>query len=455
MNAAILEFKEAVAATPPETYYDSGRGGYLVKDARGNWLLLNETQYKRVLKQHGLSNAVVQGELISPMDKAILFAQQHNNIHFAGPLAGYSTGYYEFGQHRVLVTESPHLLEAIEGYWNNLMCLVKGLLDDGIQLPYFYGWMKVAVGGLRSGNWLPGQALVFCGPHNCGKSLLQLLITLILGGRVAKPYQFMTGATSFNADLFGAEHLCIEDESPSTDMRARRAFGSHIKNVTVCAEQRMHAKYCTPITLPTFWRLTVSLNDEPENIQVLPPLDDSLVDKMIILKARRVDMPMPTATPAQRKLFWDTLVSEIPAFLAFLEAWEIPAELQSQRFGIKEYHNPEILALLNEVAPEFRLLALIDLCFFGQNQMHEHGMKPYELTAEQIHSHLTGPCSLGQDEARKVLSWHNAAGTYLGRLAKARPDRVKQSRTANSRLWTLLPPAENPARDSQENRHDG
>ena len=63
--------------------------------------------------------------------------------------------------------------------------------------------------------------------------MLQNILTVILGGRAAKPYQFMTGGTGFNSDMFGAEHLMIEDESPSTDMRARRAFGAQIKNMTV------------------------------------------------------------------------------------------------------------------------------------------------------------------------------------------------------------------------------
>lgn len=441
MNPDITAFTESVAAKPPETFYEMARRDYLVNDAKGDWLPLTESQYKRLLKHHGLSAHVEAGERLSPIDTAILDVQQTRNVHFAGPLAGYKRGFHEFDQHRVLVTSSPRIIEPVVGEWTTLAALVKGLLDDGEQLPFFYGWTKIAFEGLRSGVWMPGQALVLCGPHNCGKSLLQQLITVILGGRVARPYQFMNAGTAFNADLFGAEHLAVEDESPSTDMRARRAFGSQLKNVTVCEDQRMHAKNCTPVMLRPFWRLTVSINDEMENIQVLPPIDDSLADKVLLFRARRVEMPMPTGTSAQRRLFWQKLLAELPAFLSFLQTWPIPPELQSQRFGIKEYHHPGILALLDDVAPEFRLLALIDQLFFGKTPFVLPSTNPFELTAEQIQSQLTdstSPCSF---EARRLLSWNNACGTYLGRLAKRRPDRVQQRRTAESRHWLLTAPA--------------
>src|SRR5204862_7823749 len=103
--------------------------------------------------------------------------------------------------------------------------LLETLLYDSHydQLSYGFAWLKVAYEALRAGVWRPGPALALAGPRNCGKSLLQQLITLILGGRSAKPYRYMRGGTEFNADLFGAEHLCIEDEHCSTDIRSRNA----------------------------------------------------------------------------------------------------------------------------------------------------------------------------------------------------------------------------------------
>jgi len=59
---------------------------------------------------------------------------------------------------------------------------------------------------------------------------------------MAKPYLFMSGQTSFNSDLFEAEHLMIEDDVASCDIRARTTFGTYIKQFTANEEVQHHAK---------------------------------------------------------------------------------------------------------------------------------------------------------------------------------------------------------------------
>jgi len=436
MNPAI---ENLLPATPPcvvNIFYDLNRKEYLVPDSRGEWLPLNETQFKRVLKQHGFSSRASVPGMLSPQDEEILKVQQEQSVHFAGPLAGYERGHYDFGQHRVLVTSSPQIIEPADGDFPTIRRLLTGLLGDGPQLLSFYGWVKIAYTSLRAHQQHPGQALILVGPHNSGKSVLQNILTIIFGGRAAKPYQFMTGGTGFNSDMFGAEHLMIEDESPSTDMRARRAFGAQIKNMTVCEVQRLHAKHRDALVMKPFWRLSVSLNDEPENVMVLPPIDESIADKLMIFKTERNPMPMPTTTLEERAAFWNKLMSELPAFLNFLIRWEIPIELRSPRFGITHYHHPEVLSILDEMAPEYRLLNLIDDTFFSAHELIKTPSS-MELTAEQIEGALTSHLTNCSHEARKLFSWPAACGTYLGRLAKKRPDRVKSHRTAESRLWVL------------------
>ncbi len=76
-----------------------------------------------------------------------------------------------------------------------------------------------------------------------------------------------------------------------------------VLHLTTDLKQRCHAKHREPLTLTPFWRLSISVNDEPENLMVLPPIDESLGDKMILLKARRTEMPMPTGTTEERDAF--------------------------------------------------------------------------------------------------------------------------------------------------------
>lgn len=442
-------FTEQAAAIPPVAFYDVRSKEFLIQDEHGEWIGLAEAQFKRVLRRHGVSAAVDRATGMSAQDSAILEYQMRKNVGWSGSLAGYKAGLYETGGTRILVTSSPKIIEPAEGDWSLLRGVIKGLLGDrdGEQLDYVYAWFKIAYEALRSGMHQPGQVFVMCGPHGCGKSLLQQLITLMLGGRVARPFQVMSGGTTFNADLFGAEHLAVEDEQPSTDIRARRAFGSQIKNVTVNADQRFHQKHRDATVLRPFWRMSVSINDESENVQILPPIDDSLEDKLMIFRAVRHVMPMPTGTAAERAAFWARLVGELPAMLKFLVGMEIPAGLRCERFGVRYYHHPEIMRLLNEVAPEVRLLALIDATFFtapagglGHNAAVPRGS--IVQTAEELESGLTGQNANHSFEARRLLGWNNACGTYLGRLARLRPDRVQAARLAGARRWQITPPAD-------------
>ena len=429
--------KQSTSKAQSGAYFDVGRNCYWICDDRGGWIPLNETQFKRMLRHGGVSPKVLEGAYVSLLDLYLIDIQRKADVHYAGALAGYSAGVYEMGERRILVTESPRIIEPKSGQWSILNALIDGLLNDPQvdQRPYLYGWLKIGYETLRASQRRPGQALVLTGVHDCGKSLMQNLITIILGGRAARPYQFMSGLTPFNSDLFEAEHLMIEDEQASTDIRARRNFGAQLKNITVVDWQRCHAKNRVAISLSPFWRLSVTVNDEPENLMVLPPIDDSIEDKLIILRASKFPMPMRTATLEQRKVFWQRLIDELPAFLDFLLQWEIPRELISERFGITHFHHPDILQAINNLAPEYRLLRLIEDELFLPGETD-----PWEGSAEQLERRLSGDQSTCRNEARKLFTFNTACGVYLARLHKRYPARFKPNHTCEGNRWTINPP---------------
>ena len=231
----------------------------------------------------------------------------------------------------------------------------------------------------------------------------------------------------------------IEDESPLTDHKARRALGAMVKSITVNVDQSCHRKGATPIMLRPFWRLTMTLNDEPENLMVLPPMDESIEDKLILLKADKCPMPMPTATPEERAEFWRVLLEELPGFLAHVETFVIPPTLVSQRFGIAHYHHPELLARLDDLAPESKLLGIID----GHIRQDGQAWVGRSADLERLITSVHAPY---RDEARRLLYWPNACGAYLGRLRRRYPDRItyRQVGEERERIWTIQPPWRTP-----------
>ena len=424
----------------PEIYYDHRRQVYWCADTNNEWIMITETAAKRILKSSGFVGGQSQQEL-SPLDQAVLDIQLKQNIAYAGPLAGFRKGLVKMNGSNILVTTSPILIQPKSGPWPIIGKILENMLYDVNcdQRPYLYGWLKVAVEAVQQSAIRPGQALCFAGEADSGKSLIQALITEMLGGRAAKPYQFMTGATSFNSDAFEAEHLMIEDEAASTDIRARRAFGAQLKQVASVRDQRCHAKNRTGLVLTPFWRLTISVNDEPENLMVLPPIDPSIEDKIMLFKVHKKPMPMPTETTTERDVFWKTIIAELPAFMDFVLNWRIPPDMSSARYGITHYHHPEILVSLDELAPEVRLLTLLD-----QEMMHTDGrITQFDGTSVELEQVLMDKDSSVRSQAHNLFTFNTACGVYLGRLRKKANPRV-DCKTVNGRThWTIYPPNHN------------
>ena len=432
LKAAVKSVHANAEPQPLDACYDPARKCYWIPNDRGERIEITETALARHLSLAGYSNDRERG--VFTLDAELNRIQCTQDVLYAGPLAGHQVGLQQMCGQRILVTRAAQLMQPASGECPAIEHLILGLLDDEEhdQISYLMGWLKVGYEALLNGHLRPGQALAIAGPRDCGKSLLQHLITEILGGRAAKPYRYMSGATEFNGDLFGAEHLMIEDEVAFTDIRARRHFGARIKDFTVNTVQSCHGKNRPAVSLKPFWRVTITLNDEPENLLILPPIDDSLEDKLTLLKANKAALPADIGTADGRQRYWAQLMQELPMFLNLLVDYRICPALQSGRFGVKHFQHPTLIAALTEMSPEMRLMGLIDAAL---EELAHVGQ--WSGTATELEQMLAE--TKVSFEARRLLDWNNATGTYLGRLAKKLPHRVQAQRTNAMRQWTIVP----------------
>lgn len=418
------------ARPEPVAVWDTIAKAPWMKNTRGWWVEYGISDLKRVLRFDTYRSLSAHDNKDRKIEEHIMDMQRTLDVEYAGIVAGYPPGLRVMAGKRVLVSKGPDLIKPRRGKWEALGELITGLLGD--QAEYFYGWMKVSLASLERGpRFVPGQMLVFAGPAGCGKSLLQNLITEMLGGRSAGPFDYMTGETNFNADLVEAEHLMIEDEAASSDSRIRRYFGAKVKTMLYNETQRIHGKGRKGLKLCPFWRITLSVNDEPENLMVLPMLDESLMDKVMLFLCNRATFPYSDDDQAGREEYREQLSSEIPAFIAWLRSWKIPRSMHSQRSGVLAWHHPELLSALDGLSPEAKLLSLIDIL-----QIWEAGKDVWTGTAQELEGKLLGKDQLGR--VAKLLSFNTACGAYLARLAKSCKDRVsKGSREGNKTPWTI------------------
>ena len=423
--------------TEPRAFYDRAAREFLVKNDRGIWLALAESPFKRTLRAAGISTKIPEGETLSAADRAILEAQNRHDVDFAGQLCGRPEGFFESGGTRILCTRGIELAEPAPGSWPTLRAFFEGLLNDpehaAAQLAVFYGWLRAGQIALRVGKIQASQALALAGPPGCGKSLAQAIITILLGGRSAKPIRYLSGATAFNSDLFGAEHLVLEDEFMGRKVADRVKLGASIKNVCVSARsQSCHAKGRQAVNLPAWWRLTISLNDDAEAMLVLPPLDEHFADKLILLRAVRFEFLEAMDTAEAQENFMQKCKAEASAFLHWLlTEFVLPDEFNDpRRYGVASWHHPALRSKLDTLSPEADLLALADQVLWAD------GADAWRGTSAQLQTLLVNDYSTGPG-ARKLLEFANACGTFLTRLAARPSPRVHEARTATRREFVI------------------
>ena len=417
-------------------YFHASSATFLIQNDEGRWLPLRSDSYKRYLK-------VVRGLYSSEeIDEETVRIQMENDVARYGALCGQDSGFYNKDGARILVTEDMDLIEQIEGLFPTIASIIKGLLVASeephiaeAQTHTFFGWMKSSVEALRAGRHQQQQALAICGIADCGKSLIQhQLITPCLAGRSADAMRYFLRDNDFNANLFAAEHLFLDDCRTQSKISTRLAFGEKIKTHTVGATiKSLHSKGKDEISVKPWWRITITLNDDPESLMVLPPLNENFDDKLIILRASRFDFPMPVTSTEEKEKFAQKIKSEIPAFLYWLiNKYQIPEQYADpRRYNVVTFHHPYLKRSLESLAPEYDLLDLIDVTL---EQDLSHGQ--VWISAEKLEERIR---QLNPRRAEQVFTFRQSCGKYLQRLSVKEPLRIRSARTASERGWLITP----------------
>lgn len=425
---------ELLGLTIPPIYYEFSKGTYWY-EKDGNWNKANESHALEHLDSMGVSHAKKK-KPFSLAQAVLRDIREHRTICYAGPVAGLAPGVYGDGDMKYISVGRPFLQPAVAGDWADIRVLCERLFGPE-QIDYVYSWLKQATEYLYRDNKNFSQALLLAGGPGCGKSFFQCnIVTPLLGNRVARPIQYMTGVTSFNSDLIGCEHLMLEDENAKRDHPSRRALGTSIKSFTVNTQQRVHAKGKEAFTVASRHWITLSINDEEENLHVLPQLDDSIKDKMILVYCRpAINDEWPGKFAAIRKLE-EKVRGGIGHFAEWLlNRYEIPEAIRDERFGVKSYYNPELIQRIDIGDRETELEEIIDRHW---PELFADG-KTLTISGTELYDAVTSNPDLGY-RAKQLLNWTNATGIYLSRLVKKYPERYSRGPAwKRPQVWVIRP----------------
>jgi hypothetical protein len=286
--------------------------------------------------------------------------QQHQNVDFAGPLAGHKSGLKHFGNTRALVTSEAVHVEPKEGNFSFIDNHLRQMFGSDEQINYLYGWIQKSLVDVRSGSITTGLVMAVSGPPGCGKSLFKDMIGKMLGGRIAKAGRYLKESTDFNADLCACELWVLDDEISPKKFNDRERLAQCVKQIAADRMESVHDKHATAFTVPIWRRLLICTNDKIESLRILPPVGmDGVSDKLLIFKAHVFELP-PLLSPEDEDRFWEQYDKALPGFIHYiLNEWKTPDEIKSDRWGVTSYISPDIYETLLEDQPETRFHAYI------------------------------------------------------------------------------------------------
>lgn len=326
-----------------------------------------------MLAEHGFRKNKPDDQGNTFADRAQMWLIQNRSVDYAGLLVGYTSGLHDVNGHTILVTASPRVIEPRSGAFNIIQKLIVTLFKDAEHPQYsiFMQWLAECYRAFHSrmtteGPWTFQHCpiLGIFGDSGCGKSaLIKLVIEPLLGGKRADPLKFLNEG-KFNKDLFSASLLVLDDKAAAANLEERRMRVGALKSLLWDADQRMEGKGtdALDLTVQPFWRLVIAGNPGP-GYNVLPTLDKSLRDKMILLHCSQAE-ELPESNE-QRAAWAKKIALELPAFAHFLLKFQAAATdkiiyAKPNRTSCPIFWHPTIANALMELQPEMRLMEMIE-----------------------------------------------------------------------------------------------
>ena len=453
-------------------YYLGGKAkSYMTRDNLDSWIHLDRTSLRCHLAEQGYRENKLDGETISPIDTIINFIQMDRNVEAVLPGAsGRYAGVYEENGHRVIVTKNPEFIKPRRGQWPTIHRFLSGLVGHTPdQMEVLFAWLAdgcikpLRNDGKRSARWCPCQKLFLIGPNNAGKTLFtkDILAPCLANRQSSADPLFKKFPDMHNPDTFACELLILDDTHVlTTDYASRQEYGERIKSHVVGMTGGMRDMHQGRINMRPWWRFIRLMNDQPATLATLPPFDEGMADKFIILRGEDMQKG-PMAEETKEGGWYDRVKpmvdAELPAFIHFLlHEFKCPDHLKDpqQRYPVISFKEAQIMRDIQEGSAESGLLykidheAVGDLFGEGMFDTGDGGLTPWEGPAHALWDILAGAGSRSsQRRFAKMCPNERILLSQLRTLEKDYPDRVGYSRRLDGypnkkkgvEYWVLFP----------------
>jgi hypothetical protein len=331
-------------------YHDGNK--YFRKDGHGQWkVFMKEDVVLHLTTDRGLST-VKDGGVPSEANRAISYIHNWQGIDGAAPFVFQPSGIIRRSNGVFLNTFTKKSLRpadepAVWGPHGNFPFLSHHFStmfhadsQPNNPLDFWLSWLSRFYRGTQEHNLESGQSVFFLGGVGIGKTFLsQGLLPHLCGGGVSAE-AYLMGQSEFNSELFENALWTIDDNSANVDAVTHRKFSSILKKMTANTTFQYHAKYRIPCTVDWLGRVLITANADELSARIVPNLGLSILDKIMLFRGA----VRPESNFPDRASCIKIIRQEAPFLARFLLDYTIPDHcLGSSRFGVKSYHEVELL----------------------------------------------------------------------------------------------------------------
>lgn len=343
-----------------DTWFDGKK--YWVKDGRDTWSPIIKEDFMTRLRLAGFSHkSRKQNDPASEIDEVMVYVQDERRIHGAAPFLFNFDQTVKVGPKRYINTHAHVRCMEPAGVgdpslWPNLFDWWNGWMDDPKSVHYILAWLQRFYMGALEGVPNLGHSLIIAGEADKGKSLFStfLLPKIFAGGADAGRY--LMGHEAFNRELSESPVWYIDDNTSGATAAEHRRFSEMLKKMSATPKVTVRAMWSEPVDIERRGRIVLTTNTDADSLAILPNLDGTILDKLMIVKMSQSHVPWFNKMSSSQ--IEDVINKELPHALDWLvNSYTPPARVTqgaSGRFGINTYHHPDIMAVAKDLSADQR-----------------------------------------------------------------------------------------------------
>jgi len=376
------EYETQKVGRAAEMYYTDGRA-FWTNYASPEWSDHQTETVKRHLREAGCSDKIRRGQNNSEVNKVLVYIENNRRVAAAVPMLFVEDEVVYYEGKRYLNTSTKKVMQPADSgdpkdfpwIYDYFMNGFDGQQDGIPAHEFLLGWAKRLYVSSLLGNPQQGQCLIIAGEAHLGKTFSsKCLFGAMMGGSIAAD-DILLQKTKFNSQAAECAIWRCDDAISEGDYKTKQVLAGSLKAMAANPTVLYHPKFVNPTELPFKGRVILTCNVDPESLKILPFLDGTIKDKLMLFRMSKTYKPHFFKTNTENE---QRVLNELPFFLKFLTDYQVHPDVidhANPRFEIKSFHHAELVAEANSEQRESILAEVIATAMVSQRSTTKKGEK--------------------------------------------------------------------------------